>query len=126
MNLSVRFETITPSCCGHTFALPKGRVEQLKESHETFWCPNCKGGNWFPGLSDKEQLEQQVKDLELSVNSAEMRAERSQRSANAYRGHLTRTKRRVGKGVCPCCNKHFEKLGRHMESKHPGYAEDGD
>ena len=29
---------------------------------------------------------------------------------------------RVGHGVCPCCNRTFGDLYRHMSTKHPGYA----
>lgn len=30
-------------------------------------------------------------------------------------------KKRVGNGVCPCCNRTFENLSRHMSCKHPEY-----
>jgi uncharacterized protein (UPF0212 family) len=30
---------------------------------------------------------------------------------------------RVGHGVCPCCNRSFAQLRRHMAAKHPEYAE---
>lgn len=46
-----------------------------------------------------------------------------ERSHAATRGHLTRTKKRGGHGVCPCCNRTFQQLARHMKSKHPDYAE---
>jgi hypothetical protein len=25
-------------------------------------------------------------------------------------------------GVCPCCNRTFQQLARHMKAKHPGYG----
>ena len=28
--------------------------------------------------------------------------------------------------VCPCCNRHFTDLQKHMASKHPGYGGDKD
>jgi hypothetical protein len=31
-------------------------------------------------------------------------------------------KKRAVAGVCPCCNRHFRELERHMASKHPKYA----
>ena len=46
----------------------------------------------------------------------------AERSAAAYKGHLTRVKRRVGNGVCPCCNRTFKNLADHMTTKHPDYA----
>lgn len=26
---------------------------------------------------------------------------------------------RIGAGICPCCNRTFSQLARHMQSKHP-------
>lgn len=44
----------------------------------------------------------------------------------AYKGQVTKVKRRVSKGVCPCCNRTFENLARNMESQHPAYGGEGD
>jgi hypothetical protein len=30
-------------------------------------------------------------------------------------------RKRIQSGVCPCCNRTFENLGRHMKSKHPAF-----
>jgi hypothetical protein len=30
--------------------------------------------------------------------------------------------KRVGNGVCPCCNRTFEDLARHMKVKHREYS----
>ncbi|MBV6448554.1 hypothetical protein [Nitrosomonas sp.] len=43
----------------------------------------------------------------------------AERSARAYKGQATKIKRRVGRGVCPCCNRHFENLERHMHMVFP-------
>jgi hypothetical protein len=29
----------------------------------------------------------------------------------------------VANGVCPCCNRTFQNLARHMAGKHPDYEE---
>lgn len=41
--------------------------------------------------------------------------------ASYARGQLTKLKRRVSNGVCPCCNRSFADLHRHMTEKHPDY-----
>lgn len=43
------------------------------------------------------------------------------RQLSAARGQVTRIKNRVGNGVCPCCNRSFGNLHRHMQTKHPGW-----
>jgi hypothetical protein len=34
---------------------------------------------------------------------------------------MTRIKKRVAAGVCPCCNRSFKDLARHMAGQHPDY-----
>lgn len=41
------------------------------------------------------------------------------RQIAARKGQLTRLKNRVGNGVCPCCNRYFANLHRHMDKQHP-------
>jgi hypothetical protein len=46
------------------------------------------------------------------------------RSHAATKGHVTRKKRqleRVASGVCPCCNRSFVNLRRHMKTQHPEF-----
>jgi DNA repair exonuclease SbcCD ATPase subunit len=43
------------------------------------------------------------------------------RSASALKGVVTKKKKqldRVINGVCPCCNRHFKNLQRHMDDVH--------
>jgi uncharacterized small protein (DUF1192 family) len=60
--------------------------------------------------------------LRRRIVRAEADAESAKRSRNAYKGLFGRTKKRVAAGVCPCCNRTFENLARHMAGEHPGYA----
>lgn len=39
------------------------------------------------------------------------------------KGQLTKTKKRLAGGVCPCCNRSFVSLAKHMASQHPDYQE---
>lgn len=51
-------------------------------------------------------------------------AEAVKRSAAAYKGAATRLKNRAKAGVCPCCNRTFQNLARHMASQHPDHETD--
>lgn len=114
-------ETMTCSECGIFYALPEQMLDWARMHPEITWC--CPNGHrrHFPGrtleqkLADARQREQATRDL--------LAAE--ERSHAATRGHLTRTKKRVAHGVCPCCNRTFQQLSRHMKSQHPDYAENG-
>lgn len=46
------------------------------------------------------------------------------RKCSAIKGVATRIKRRVSAGVCPCCNRTFQCLARHMATKHPDYQQE--
>ena len=44
-------------------------------------------------------------------------------NAARTRKELHSVKARVAHGVCPCCNRTFKQLARHMKTKHPDYVE---
>lgn len=82
---------------------------------------------------ERDRLKQQIaqRDDELRekdnrINYLDGRREAAERSLTATKGVVTRIKNRVGHGVCPCCNRTFHDLQRHMASKHAGYAQDAD
>jgi dsDNA-binding SOS-regulon protein len=68
----------------------------------------------------KRMLEYERKASERYRNQAQS----AENQARTLKGHLTRKKKqlaRVHNGVCPCCNRTFQNLLRHMETKHPEY-----
>lgn len=46
-----------------------------------------------------------------------------ERQKSAVKGQLTKTKNRIAAGVCPCCNRTFQNLARHIQGQHPEFAE---
>lgn len=46
---------------------------------------------------------------------------RERESVKAQSTRLRKVKDRVKNGVCPCCNRTFVNLQRHMHTKHPSY-----
>ncbi len=73
---------------------------------------------------ERDRLAQQIAQRDDELVAERLAREAAERSASAYRGQVTRVKNRVGNGVCPCCNRTFSDLARHMHSKHPDYAID--
>lgn len=115
--------------CGIFFAMPKDYQERRRFDGENFFCPV--GHPQHYTTSEKTRLERALKEAqeradreELWHRNANSRAAALERSRNAIRGHLTRIRKRVGAGCCPACKRHFENLERHMESKHPGFADE--
>jgi hypothetical protein len=125
LNLMVSYNNIDCCSCGMTFAVPVAWEKERRENHKGFFCPN---GHplVFNGPSN---LEKQVKEKEAEIERLRSRLdwkERSLLSANrsnsALRGQRTKLKNRIHNGVCPCCHRSFEKLQRHMKTKHPDWV----
>jgi hypothetical protein len=86
----------------------------------TLFCPL--GHQWY---YLGRNIEQQLADERKAKQATRELLEHEQRSHAATRGHVTRKKKqlaRVAHGVCPCCNRHFTNLERHMTTKHPDFA----
>lgn len=124
-------EVLTPLTCGECsipFAIPKDRLTDLQRTGRSFWCPN---GHKISYSDDENtrlraQLDQAKADAgwqRRMRESADRRADHEAARARGYKGALTKTKRRVGNGVCPCCNRSFVNLARHMAGQHPDYGD---
>lgn len=114
--------------CGISFALADEFIAARRKDHATFFCPNGHQ-RYFPQDNEAEKLRKQV---EREKENARFWRDRNQDSAeearhqaaraNGYKGALTKTKKRISKGACPCCNRHFTNVERHMSTQHPEYA----
>jgi DNA repair exonuclease SbcCD ATPase subunit len=111
--------------CGIAVAIPSNLYSYMQnDSANAAYCPL--GHQFFFSEGNKEKLRKA--EAEIERQKKQVRATRDllaaeERSHSATRGHLTRTKKRIVNGVCPCCNRHFADLERHMHAKHPDYAE---
>lgn len=122
------FVVIKCGGCGVDHAITQSYIDARRKDGKTWYCPNqC------PRVYRETEADRLRKELETTRNRADYyrRAEesereqhdRTKRSRARYKGEVTRVKNRVGRGVCPCCNRHFANLERHMANKHPSYTE---
>lgn len=117
--------------CGMKFGMPNElylTALQLREQL-TFYCPAGHPQHYVTGKSQEEKLRQERDRLKqreaMLIDEARQERERrkeAERSAAAYKGQTTRLKNRAKAGVCPCCNRTFENLKRHMDTKHPDFS----
>lgn len=122
--LSIR---VCPTC-GITYAIPERLATNRREKGGGWYCPN---GHWL--TFTKTEAQELREKLDAEKRTAEWWKQRSQEArkaadhqearANGYKGALTKVKKRVGNGVCPCCNRTFADVGRHMATKHPTFKE---
>lgn len=113
--------------CGAVFGLEAGFANYRRKDHKTFYCPNGHS-QYFSGETEEEKLRkdlaQQKKRTQWAEESRQhaiKREEQAQRKATAYKGVATKIKKRIGNGVCPCCNRTFQNLMAHIKTKHPKF-----
>lgn len=113
---------ITTCWCGIVMALPSDLYDYAHRSGATCYCPL--GHGWVR----KDNIAKRLKETEAEVNR--LRAlwsdeydqhKRTERRLKATRGVVTRTKRRIAKGLCPRCHAHFGNLEKHIASQHPEF-----
>lgn len=122
------FVEITCCRCGIRFGMTAQTHAELKKSSHTFSCPYGHQQHFPLGPTKEDQLRQERDLLQqrLAQKDDEIAWQRrhresAARSASAYKGQATKLRRRAKAGVCPCCNRHFEQLERHMSVKHPDF-----
>ena len=115
--------------CGLPYGLPEGFITARREDHKSWTCPNGCVRHFPPGSSEAEKLRKALERVETQRDLARQdrdwqREQRltAERQRAAARGQVTKIKNRVGKGVCPCCNRSFANLGRHMAGQHPEWT----
>lgn len=70
---------------------------------------------------ERDRLKQDAARLEEEINLQRELRKAAERSAIAFKASATRVKNRAKAGVCPCCNRTFSQLQRHMKRKHPHF-----
>lgn len=68
------------------------------------------------------QLRSRLDYQETETRIQRERAEQLEKRRRAEKAAKTRLKNRVARGVCPCCNRHFDNLQRHIQHQHPDFA----
>lgn len=126
--------------CKEPFAISSELERVLRRSLQTFHCPHGHPMVFSQGPSEEDMLRQERdrlkqdaarKDDEIrlwqnTANRQREEREAAERSARAYKGQATRLKNRAKAGVCPCCNRTFQNLKRHMDNQHPNFDLDVD
>lgn len=114
--------------CGVLFGAPSRMLQERRRSGSAFYCPSGHSMSYTETTEQRlrKQLDAKQAELERTVTrlgAARDQAEAAERSNRALRGVVTKTRKRIGNGVCPCCNRHFADVERHMATKHADYAE---
>ncbi len=118
--------------CGVSFGMTRAFEQERRRTKRDFYCPNGHS-LFYDGESDKDRAQRLAGQLDQEkTRSANLRDENKRlgksldyqiRARKSVSTRLKKVKTRVAHGVCPCCNRTFQQLSRHMESKHPDFVE---
>lgn len=130
-------EFVAETCltCKVRFGMLAETMTSLRQSQRNFHCPWGHSMFYPQGPAEVDQLrlerdrlKQEAARLEdekriawLTANDQRERAAAAERRASAARGQVTKLRNRAAAGVCPCCNRTFVQLQRHMAAKHPTF-----
>lgn len=112
--------------CGVIYVVPLVVHQNHFESGGFAHCSNGHGWGWKEGNADRDavrrerdRLKQENARLTGKARTAFATAEDQRRQRVEVERKLKAQSARIGAGVCPCCNRTFSQLSRHMQSKHP-------
>lgn len=124
-------ELINKCCpvCFVGYAIPKAMNDKRHADGGNWFCPNGHNLVFSESKLDKltherDRLKQNAAYLEQRAAELQDARDAAERRASAARGQVTRLKNRAAAGLCPCCNRSFVNLTRHMATKHAGFAAD--
>lgn len=102
--------------CGVCHCIPQSLYNKCKEEGGFWHCPNGHSRGFHEGSIRKERdrLKQQ-----LAQKEDEIREEQTKRAE--VERQMKRMQKRAKAGVCPCCNRTFTSMARHMQTKHPEF-----
>lgn len=122
---SIYFQTeyVQVSCgrddCGEHFAMSRSTYDETRRTGRTWYCPSGHRRVWKGPTTEQQLRDAEARERHLTdqLHAAEADAEQS-------RVRLAWARYRFANGVCPCCNRTFDNVRRHMETKHPDYAQE--
>ena len=115
--------------CGVPYALEDGFRTVRQERGGRWYCPNGHELVFMETEVDRQRKRADAAERNLTAvrgdrDYQQRRAEHQARRAVSLKGVVTRTKRRIAAGKCPCCHKRFGDVAEHMTAEHPDYGSD--
>jgi hypothetical protein len=107
---------VTSCWCGIALAIP-ANLHSYARNHANYnvYCPL--GHTFVYRDTYEEQLKQERRRHEATRDLLA----HEERSHSATKGQLTKARKRAAAGVCPCCQRTFQNVARHVKTKHPEF-----
>lgn len=115
--------------CAVPHAIPDEMYRDRRDNGGNWYCPN--GHHLHFITTEAEKLRKQLDRVKSSekwyfeaLTRTQQERDAAERSARAYRGHVTRLRNRIADGVCPVdgCRRNFANVKGHIARMHPTWA----
>lgn len=107
--------------CHMDFGITPDYERELRRTGAGFHCPAGHPLHFPKGKSEEAKLREKLAAAEAQRTAAEDQLEAATVTAEGLRRVLLRERARFANGVCPCCNRSFENVARHIAGQHPDY-----
>lgn len=114
------------SQCGVNYFFPEKWCLTAGTEKTSWRCPNGHGQQFKVSQLDamrreRDRLAQRIAEKDDEIKRQSEMRQAAERREVAAKGQATKLRKRIGNGVCACCNRSFPNLERHMKSKHPEF-----
>jgi hypothetical protein len=125
--MTVEGRFVGPCCkCGSQMWLPEPLYTSARHSEAIlFYCPFGHPQHYPQGDSqtailrrERDRLAQNLAQRDDHIRQLSRDLSNVTQQRETLKRAAARTKKRIGNGVCPECNRSFENLQRHMHTKH--------
>lgn len=121
MTVKILTEFAVVSCahCGIDFAVTKGFEDRLRDSHQSFYCPQGHS-QYYAQKTDEDKLRDRLLVAQNEAYDERLARRKAEAKLDGALDRITKLKKRADAGLCPHCRRHFVNIERHIESKHKG------
>ena len=117
-------QTLVCGTCGVLHAIPQAMHEALQREGGYWTCPNGHSRGYGKGTiaAERDRLRKELAAETERKSAALARANTAERQRDKLQRAAKLAARRASAGVCPCCQRTFVQLARHMKCKHPEHG----
>lgn len=122
IHVTVELTEISCGQCGGVYAINERKRKQCAQEGTSWHCPYCQTGWGYTNNGENAKLKRELEQERKRKEWAEQEAKNAEARRAAAEGQVTKLKKRIAGGACPCCKRSFQNLHRHMTTKHPDFS----
>lgn len=128
-SIDLKMRVMNCPVCGMSYTVPEAWIARKQRESGDWYCPSGHSLHFTETELDRVKKElvkehERIAWYRQHTRGLDTLIESERRSKAAVKGQLTKVRNRVANGVCPCCNRTFANLARHMANQHPDFTQE--